>query len=1040
MKRFLLFCLAVVLMLGYTELWAQERTVSGRVTSSEDGSALPGVSVVLKGTTLGTVTDADGNYRLSVPQQGGALSFTFIGLQSQDIEIGNRATIDVQLVSDATELTEVVVTGLGWQAESRTLGYSVAKVNTETINQAKALNAFTGLSGKVAGLQIRTTNNGINPATRVTLRGNRSLTGNNQALVVLDGIIVPNNTLNSINNNDIENITILKGASAAAIYGSDAANGVLLITLKKGRNAAPTIGFSHTTQVERVSYLPKLQTGWGPGTNAYSRGYISFENQSYGPAFDGSVQDLGKTLEDGTVQQDVYSPRKDNKREVWDTGVTTQNYLSFSAGDDDSRFDMSLQDVLQKGVVPRDQYRRTGARIAGSQTVGKFQGSYSLLFNVIGTDQNTSPNGFYWDVINSGANINIKGYRHWRNFANPDGSLNYANPNNYFNDYYENPWFGLDAFRLKNRGTELTGNAQINYKATDWLNFTYRAGLTNFSTYGKTTAEKFEFRDYAAENIYRARADYPGSVSDFGFNHRRIQSDLIATFAKSFEKFDVQVIAGSQVIDDFQKGLNIASTNIVIPGVYNISNRTGEPIVNEQNNNVRKFGVFGDVTLTYNDFITIHFAGRNDQTSLLAKGNNTYFYPAVDMALVLTDAISGLKDNRYLNYAKLTAGFAKVGQVNVGPYQLAPVFNVGGGFPYGSLAGFTRGNLTPDPQLQPEFTRNIEFSLDTRLWDEKINLALTYYMQNSDNQTVNIATSSATGYTQALINAGEIENSGFEVELGAKVLETSSGLTVGADLNYAQRKTSVVSLYQGLDEINLGNNIFAIVGQQYPVVKVDRYKRDPQGRVVVDSKTGYPLDDQTGLFNAGQTEPKHIFGMTPYVKFKGFELYITAEYRTGNVIWNNTGESMTFTGVAKITDTYGRERFVFPNSVTEQTNTDGSVTYTPNTDVAVEDGGLGFWDNHFDAISENYVTSAAFWKVREVSLSYRLPSSLLSNTKIIKKATVGLVGRNLLTFLPDSNLYTDPEFNLGTGNAVGVNSIAITPPTRTYGVTVDLTF
>jgi TonB-linked SusC/RagA family outer membrane protein len=1040
MKRFLLFCFAVVFTLASTELRAQERTVSGRVTSSEDGSALPGVSVVLKGTTVGTVTDADGNYRLSVPQQGGTLSFTFIGLQSQEVEVGSRATIDIQLVADATELTEVVVTGLGWQQESRTLGYSVAKVNTETINQAKALNAFTGLSGKVAGLQIRTTNNGINPATRVTLRGNRSLTGNNQALVVLDGIIVPNNTLNSINNNDIENVTILKGASAAAIYGSDAANGVLLITLKKGRNAAPTITYSHTTQLERVSYLPAFQTGWGPGTNAYSRGYISFENQSYGPAFDGSIRELGKTLEDGTIQTAPYSAREDNKREVWDTGVTTQNYLSFSAGDDDSRFDLSLQDVVQKGVVPRDQYRRTGGRIAGSQNVGKFQASYSVLFNVIGTDQNTSPNGFYWDVINSGANINIKSYRNWRNFENPDGSLNYANPNNYFNDYYANPYFGLDAYRLKNRGTELTGNVQLNYKATDWLNFTYRAGITNNAGYGKTTSEKFEYRDWAAANIYFARADVPGSVADFAGTQRRLQSDIIATAAKSFEKFDLQVIAGTQVIDDVQKGVTVASTNIVIPGVYNISNRTGEAIANENNTNLRKFGIFGDVTLTYADFITVHFAGRNDYTSLLAKGNNTYFYPAVDMALVLTDAIGGLKDNRYLNYAKLTAGYAKVGQVNVGPYQLEPTFGVGGGFPYGSLAGFSVGNVLPDPDLQPEFTKNIEFSLDTRLWDEKISLAVTWYKQNSDNQTVTIATSSATGYPGALINAGEIENSGFEVELGAKLIETSGGLTVGADVNYATRSTKVISLYQGLDEINLGNNIFAIRGQQYPVLKVDRYKRDPLDRVIVDSETGYPLDDQTGLVIAGQTEPKHIVGLTPYAKFKGFELYITAEYRTGNVIWNNTGESMTFTGVAKITDTYGRERFVFPNSVTESTNSDGSVTYTPNTSIAVEDGGLGFWDNHFDAVSENYVTSAAFWKVREVSLSYRIPSSLLTNTKIIKKASVGLVGRNLLTFLPKSNLYTDPEFNLGTGNAVGVNSIAITPPTRTYGVTVDLTF
>jgi outer membrane receptor protein involved in Fe transport len=502
----------------------------------------------------------------------------------------------------------------------------------------------------------------------------------------------------------------------------------------------------------------------------------------------------------------------------------------------------------------------------------------------------------------------------------------------------------------------------------------------------------------------------------------------------------VQLILGTQVTDDLTKGVNVSSTNLVVPGVYNVSNRTGEPISNEVNFNTRKFGVFTDFSVTYNNFVTLHFAGRNDQTSLLAKGNNTYFYPAVDMAFVLTDAFPALGKGRILNFAKLTAGYARVGQVTVQPYALETVFNQGAGFPYGGRAGFSVGNTLPDGNLKPEFTTNLEFSGDFKLWENKIGLNVTYYKQNSTNQTVNVATSSATGYTAATINAGEIENSGLEVEIDAKLIKTTNGFEFGANLNYANRSTLVVSLYQGLDELNLGNNIFAAVGQQYPIVKVDAYKKDNQGRVIVDAKTGYPLNNTTGLVNGGQTEPKHVFGISPYLKYKGLRLDITAEYRTGNVIWNNIGETMTFTGVSKISDSYGRERFVYPNSVIETVNSDGSSTYTPNTSVAVEDGGLGFWDNHFDDVSQNFVTSAAFWKVREVSLSYTLPKSLLAKTKVLKRASVSLVGRNLLMFLPSSNLYTDPEFNLGTGNSVGVNSISITPPTRTYGINVDLTF
>jgi TonB-linked SusC/RagA family outer membrane protein len=1054
MKKLLLLCFSFVFVAS--SLLAQERVISGKVTSVDDGSTLPGVNVVLKGTTNGAVTDSDGNYKISISGPGGVLSFSFIGFKSLEVEIGERSTVDVQLESDVQQLSEVVVTGLGWQAETRTLGYSVAQVKSESINQAKALNAFTGLSGKVAGLQIRTINNGLNPQTRVTLRGNRSLTGNNQALVVLDGIIVPNNTLNSINNNDIENVTILKGASAAAIYGSDATNGVLLITLRKGTGKTPQITFSNTTQLEQVSYMPKLQTGWGPGTNFYSKGYISFENQSFGPAFDGSTQVLGKQLEDGTTVTAPYSALPDAKRDVWDTGVTQQNYLSFSAGDDDSRFDMSLQNVSQTGIVPRDLYRRTGIRVAGSQNVGKFQGAFSILYNHNSTETNASPNGFYWDVINSGANIDIKSYRNWRPFTLADGSLNPANPNNYFNDYYENPWYGLDAYRANSRNNEITGYAQIAYKATDWLNFTYRAGLTGLTSYGKTTAEKFDFRDFPVNtaHIFRAK-NYPGFVNDFSTNARRVQSDIIATANKSFSKFDLQVIAGAQVLDDFAKFINVGTTNLVVPEVYNVTNRTGEPTVGEQNFNIRRFGVYGDITLTYNNYLTLHLAGRNDQTSLLSKGNNTYFYPAVDMAFVASDAIPFLKNISFLSYFKLTAGWAKVGQVNVQPYGLAAVFTPGGGFPFGSTAGFTRGNILPDPNLQPEFLNNLEFSSDIRFLNDRLNFGVSYYKQNSTNQTVEVSTSASTGYTAARINAGEIENSGIEFEFSGTIYKMSNGLEIGGSANYANRSTKVVSLYQGLSELNIGgnvainigqtqnlsgSNVFAIVGQQYPVIKVDTYKKDNQGRVIIDPETGYPYDNTTGLVVAGRTEPRHVVGVSPWIKFKGFRLDVTAEYRTGNIIWNNSGESMTFTGVAKITDTYERERFIFPNSVIETVNTDGSSTYTPNTNIAVEDGGLGFWDNHFDAISENYVTSAAFWKVREVSLSYKFPTSMLSKTKFIKAATLSLVGRNLLMWLPASNLYTDPEFNTSNTNVVGLNTIGITPPTRTYGLNVDITF
>ncbi|MFD1002916.1 SusC/RagA family TonB-linked outer membrane protein [Ohtaekwangia kribbensis] len=1044
MKKTLLFLL-ISLWISFESV-GQDRTISGKVTSAEDGSALPGVNVVVKGTTIGTVTDANGAYSLSVPSSGTVLVFTFIGLKSSEVEVGDRSVVDVPMGQDLTQLNEVVVTALGIEKSAKSIGYAVSKVKNEDLTQSKAVNVATALSGKVAGLQINTINNGINPTTRITLRGNRSLTGNNQALVVIDGTQSTSDAINYLNPDDIESVTVLKGANAAALYGADASNGALIITTKKGTNAASTINFSNTTYWESISFMPKFQERFGSGTENYSRVYIPFENQSYGPEFDGSTVDLGRTLEDGTIQKTTYSYKKDAKRKSYDVGHTVQNSLSLTGGDKVSSYFLSLQDVNTTGIVPGDKNRRTSVRFNASRTMfEKLKTSFNVAYALRQTDRTTSD--FYFNVLNTPGHIPLNEYRNWRNYKNADGSLNYANPNNYFNDYFYNPFMAKDMNRQKDRYGNLQGNAEVSYQITDWMSALYRAGMTYQSYDYKFTQEKYSYNAYAkSTGKYIAQSDIAGGLTDaVGYTNKIVQ-DFILTFKKNIGPVTADLIVGSNVREEKAKFVSLSANGLVLPDLYNVSNRVGEASANEFESTTRVVGYYGDLTLGYNEYLYLHASGRRDAYSVLSKDNRNTFYPGVDVSFVASEAISALKNSSILSDAKITASATKVGNVNVGAYALQNVFNAGAGFPYGSLAGYTLGDTYADPNLKPELTTSYEVGGEFGFLDNRVNLELAYYTQKTVDQTVNIDIASSTGYSRATVNAGTLQNSGYEITLKTTPVSTSGGLKWDVNINYADRGTKIKELYQGLSSINLSNyygqtgdaslgQVFAQVGSQYPIIKAVSYQRDPEGRVVVDPSTGYPLKDPN-LKTYGQANPRYFLGIQSSLKFKGFTFNALAEYRGGNVVYHGLASSMWFTGVAEATAAYGRERFIFPNSSYQ----DADGNYVANTTIATKDGGLGAWDSNLRTVGENFVTSGSFWKLREVSLTYDIPKSILSSAKFIKSASVGLVGRNLLMFLPKENKYTDPEYALDNSNSVGLNSTAQTPPTRTYGFNVSITF
>lgn len=1058
--------------------------MTGRVTSSDDGSTLPGVSVVVKGTSRGTTTDANGAYRIAAGS-GATLTFSFVGFKPQDVAVGNRNSINVVLAADASTLNEVVVTGFGIKRNEREIGTSVTKVSNALITQAAPVNVANGLTGKVAGLQVNLVNNGVGANPRLTIRGNRSFLGNNQALLVVDGAITDISYLSSINPNDIESTSILKGPSAAALYGSDASNGVLVITTKKGTtNNKPQISYTNNTQFERVSYMPDLQRSYGsnggegaPYLDANGqRLYVPFENQSFGPAYDGSTRPLGFGVQitnpDGTIRLDTLnvpysSTGVDPRKAFFNTGVTQQHDLAYRIGDGQNYFGLSLQRVDQKGIVPNDKYNRTNITLNGGRAVDKFTSNAKMQFTYENTNKENGDFGqgrpVYWNLLNQPAHAPLNDPRI------TDINSPYGDVNGFYNAYYPNPWWQVtgDNSRAVTNRYSAQGYADIGYQFTKWLNVVYRVSGQITNEQYKSHLAAVSFSTYAlgdpwgAGNIASSVKQVNGNVSDYSDTRTRLTGDLLVTLAPTFGDFTPKLILGQQSRVDNRRIINTAATSLVVPGTYNIANRLGNVVASEFNSQSRLLGYFYDFTLGFRNWAFINTTGRYDNTSLLAAGNRQYFYPSVSASVVLTDAIPALKDNHAISYLKLRGGIAKAGNISVGAYQLQNVFNPGSGFPFGSQPGFLQSTQQNDPNLKPEFTTNREVGIEIGLFD-RINAEIVYYSTVTTNQTVPIQVSRATGYGTALINTGSMKNDGLEIELKTLRPVVSAGsFAWNINTNFTYLNNVVTSVYPGLDRINItqangaGSSVFAAVGYAYPSLfgndiarvqntnsSADYYEASGAhvGQPVINPATGYPILDPTIRY-LGNTQPKYRFGLNNTFTFKGFTLNALVEYRGGNVIYNQLGNALEFTGAGIRSIYNGRQNFIYPNSVVGTTGADGTTTYSPNTSISTRDGNLEFWTNsgYHNAVS-SYVTSAAFWKLREVALNYTFPPSLFSSVKFIHSVSLGVTGRNLLMLRPKTNVFTDPEFSLDNSNAQGTTNEYQTPPTRQYGFRLAVGF
>lgn len=1058
MRRFL--TMFVMLIFSGVLAYGQTKTISGQVRDAQ-GNPAKFVTVNESGTTNSTQTDENGNFSIKVKQSAATLQVSGVGFDSETVNAtGNN--VSVVLKRNTQELTAVVVTALGVQRQAKELGYSTAKVKAAELTQAKVVNVANGLTGKVSGLNIQTVNNGVFADTRITLRGIRSLTGNNQPMLVLDGVPIGLGFLNTINPNDIADVSILKSGAATVIYGPEGVNGAILITTKRGSKNNPQISLSHTTQFETVSFMPRFQTQFGSGSSEdqfYNGVYDPYENQGYGPAFgdlntvntqpdyfkieNGLLYSkIGRTGPGGIKEYVPYYAQPQEKKRFWNTGLTNQTDFSFSTGD----FYVSVQNVDVKGVMPKDRNNRVSVHLSSNKEF--YNNKLKATFNVQYTQGNYNVNAGgsfgngrdytpYWNLINSPMHIPITKYKNWRTdyWSSPDG---------YYNDYYYNPYWAVDNFRNVGRSDDFVGSLELNYKLNSWLRFMYRIGATYSGGSFKATQGALNYSLFAKNSgkSVAQSGDIPSAVIDQNAFSYRINSELFAMATKEFGKFKFDVLLGQSFQQRNAKSSQVSSSNLGIPGVFNVSVRKGELQGGETNSQIRFGRLFGKATIGYNGWAFLEVSGSRDQDSRLANPYNfnskdfSYFYPGVNASIVLSEAISSLKNSKTLSYLKVRGAYSRTGNVNIGAYSLENTYSQVNGFPYGSLLGFSADNTLRASNYEPEFVDNVEAGIEMGFLKNRINFEASVYQQKNTNQMVTVQFSPSTGYPAALLNAADFTNKGLELDLKLTPLVKIKNVNIDFKINYTLQDNVVNRIIDGVDELGIGNGNFAIVGLPAYTFKLTDYVRDSLGRVIVDGRTGMPsLDPVTKKF--GRTMPQHMLGLNLSANWKGLTVSIVADYRAGHQVYHGIGPDMDFSGISYRSGTNGRQPFIFPNSVIETS----PKVYEPNTSVYTQSGGYNFWSQGaFNTnINTNYLTSGAFWKLREVALSYTFPAELFGK-KGIKGASIAITGRNLFMWLPKTNEWTDPEFSTGTGNAQGVNTRDNNPPTRIFGANVTLNF
>ncbi|MDQ1088341.1 SusC/RagA family TonB-linked outer membrane protein [Siphonobacter sp. SORGH_AS_1065] len=1071
MKKNLLWLLALLMGWSFT-VSAQSQILSGKVYSDDDKLGLPGTSVSIKGTTIGTTTDSDGQFKLTIPAGGATLIVSFIGYIKQEVTITTQTSLEVYLKPEAGQLTEVVVTALGIQREKKALGYAQQSLSGKAVAEVRPANVANALSGKVAGLRIQS-GTGPGSGSTIQIRGASSITNNNQPLIVVDGVPIEQSFskrlgggIADINPENIKDISVLKGPSASALYGSRAANGVILVTTKDG-SGQQGIGIEVNTNytVERPWISPNFQNTYGGG-NGYRTWYhdgwsgaitdpneIAQYRAAYGPyapltGTEGTDESWGAPMDGRLVRQwwtgtDVAPlvPMPHNYQDFWQTGSTWSNNIAISGGNDKGSFRLGLGRLDQKGIMYYNDYHRNNYKLNTNYNfTPKLNVSLSAEYIQSGSGNRGYSGGqeFIWSHRQTDWNK----IRNWRDYTSVHiQKAGDGNPPNWQHTFFTNPYYIQEMLPSSDTKDRLVGNMAMTYKILPDLSVMLRSG-TDLWTQTAINVGNFE-RVRNGTRVY-------GAYSEEVIRRQENNTDVIFTYKKDItEAFSLNATAGALLRTNYYKRNYTNVGQLVVDRVYNLANSIAtQNTVASRIERKESQSVFGAVNLGWQNMLFLDLTARNDWSSTLPASNRSYFYPSAALSAVVSDMVPSLK-NGVLSFLKVRGSLAQVGN-DTDPYRLMPSFTPATSW-NGSLPEFFEPTRKPNNLLKPEITTGQEAGLEARFFRGRLGLDVTYYSQTTKDQIIPVQLSKATGYNEAIQNIGKMRNRGIEISITGTPLKLKNGFTWDVSLNLARNRNMVIELLPGvLNNLVInerrGLTLEARAGQPYGTLYGYGFERvqssdpsaayyDPSGQYTgqLVLNNGLPVRSTTQKI-LGNVQPKWTGGFSNTFSFKGFILSALIDAKIGGDMYDEGTANARWTGQYAET-AIGREEGVIGQGVSAVRGADGGYTFTPNSTIVAANQYYGY--NNPRNYHEAAIFDASYVKLREVSFGYQIPSAIIKRLRL-QSARLSVVGRNV-AMLFRNHPHADPEIDANGGNAQGFGYGEL-PSSRSMGFNLSLGF
>ena len=1036
----------LLLALSMQFSFAQEKTVSGVVS---DGSGpIPGANVIVKGTKNGVQTDFDGKYSIKA-KEGDVLIASFVGMQEVTAKVGASNAVNFKLQQGNT-LNEVVVTSFGIKRDKKSLGYSTPKIESSELTAAKATNVTNQIAGKVAGVQV-SGSGGAFTGSSIIIRGFTTFTGSNQPLYVVDGVPIdnsgggaqlqrgasPSNRAIDINPEDIESVVVLKDAASTALYGSRGASGVIVITTKKGKKGEKSsITFNSSFNVGTVNRLPDYQNEYAQGLNgtltATQIGTVIPNRTntsgvmvatSWGPKID------GRAYTNSFGKPDVLRAYPNNVKDIFKTAYNAQNNLSFTGGSEKSSFRLALGNTEETYVIDNNKLVRNNLTFSGNTQV-----SEKLTVGANITYTNTTSNRTLQG--NNLSNPLFRGYFTPRSYDLTGLPFESATGEQLYAGGEDNPYWTIKNNTYNDKVNRILANFNAKYDFTSWLNADFKIGTDFFNL---NSAGYDQIGNRGAGNVQGSTNI--GGLVESATNVHNLNSYFTLNASKRFNDFTLSGSLGNEFTNNYRFDSTVTGLNLVIPGFANFSNAvTYNPSSSIEN--TKLFGVFADVVLEYKNYLSLNVKARNDWSSTLSPENNSIFYPAVSGSFVLTEAFPSIKMNDKINLIKFRASAGEVGKgapaYRTDTYFSQALASDGFGpqivFPFNSNAGFSLSNTAGNPALTPEFTKEIAFGTEMAFFNNRLNIDATYYQRNTRNVILSVPVSATSGVTNVLQNAGKLSTKGLEIAVSGTPIKTQDfSWELGA--NYTEFISKVDELAPGVSNIFLGGfttpNIRLVAGDQYGQIYGSKYQRNTAGQLLINPATGLPLQT-TGVEKIGNPNPDFTMGITNSFSYKNFNLYVLLDIRQGGDQYSRNIADVQRNGVAIETAEFNRFNadgtYNKPYKY-EGVYASGANAGQPNTImVSAQD----YYGNNGKYIAaEGFIYDTSWFRVREVSFSYKLNPKFLSNTPF-KQFEIGAFGRNLFLSAPNYPHF-DPEQNaLGISNARGLEFNSL-PNTRTFG-------